>query len=97
MAVVEYKDFIMASVHLDLTPESRMGQAEVINDYFDTYYADCMKPIFLAGDFNATPDRELIALMKESCPLSPEQAAASDHLPVKITVHITHAQVQVLL
>ena len=127
MAVVEYKDFIMASVHLDLTPESRMGQAEVINDYFDTYYADCMKPIFLAGDFNATPDSELIALMKESwtpisplnlsypshnpdrcidyiflrpsgrdvivdsdfsCPLSPEQAAASDHLPVVVSVKI---------
>ena len=66
MAVVEYKDFVVASVHLDLTPESRMGQAEVINDYFESHYADCKKPIFLAGDFNAAPDSELIAMMLES-------------------------------
>ena len=82
LAVVEYKDFVMASVHLDLTPESRMGQTEVINDYFDSHYADCKKPIFLAGDFNATPDSELIALIKESWMLlSSEDFTYPSHAP----------------
>lgn len=66
MAVVEYEDFIVATAHLDLTPESRLGQLEVINDYFDRRYKDSVKPIFLAGDFNALPDSELIALVKKS-------------------------------
>lgn len=125
MAVVEYEGFIVATVHLDLTPESRMAQVEVINGYMDALKTK--KPIFLTGDFNAEPDSELIETMKQSWTiisnqdrtypselpvkcidyifvrsqghrvavvdnstplLTPEQAAASDHLPVKVSVRI---------
>lgn len=66
MAVVEYEDFILASTHLDLTPESRLAQVEVINHYMDSVYRDAVKPIFIGGDFNCEPDSEPILLMKKS-------------------------------
>lgn len=66
MAVVEYEDFILASTHLDLTPESRLAQVEVINHYMDSVYRDAAKPIFLGGDFNCEPDSGPILLMNES-------------------------------
>ena len=122
---MEYEDFIVATVHLDLTPESRMAQIEVVNSYMNAIHT--RKPIFLTGDFNAEPDSELISVMKESWKLisplnktypsdapakcidyifvrphgaqltvveqsdfntSKELAAASDHLPVLVTVRI---------
>ena len=125
MAVVEYEDFIVATVHLDLTPESRMAQIEVVNSYMNAIHT--RKPIFLTGDFNAEPDSELISVKKESWKLisplnktypsdvpakcidyifvrpqgaeivvleqsdfktSKELAAASDHLPVMVSVRI---------
>lgn len=82
MAVVEFKDFVMAATHLDLTPDSRQEQVNVINEYFDSKYADVKKPIFLAGDFNATPDSELMIQMKESWSrLSSEEFTYPSHAP----------------
>ena len=66
VAVVEYKDFVLCSTHLDLTLESQLGQIEVINHYMDSVYAGCSKPVFLGGDFNAFPDSEPIALMQKT-------------------------------
>ena len=66
VAVSEYKDFILCSTHLDLTLESQLGQIETINHYVDSVYADCNKPIFIGGDFNALPDSESIKLMQET-------------------------------
>ena len=36
LAVVEYKDFVMCSTHLDLTLESQLGQVKAINEYIDS-------------------------------------------------------------
>ena len=66
VAVVEYKDFVMCSTHLDLTHESQLGQIKAINEYVDRNYAKSGKPVFLAGDFNNFPDSELIALTQET-------------------------------
>lgn len=66
VAVVEYKDFVLCSTHLDLTLESQLGQMEMINHYMDSVYADCGKPVFLGGDFNCFPDSEPIAFMKRT-------------------------------
>jgi endonuclease/exonuclease/phosphatase family metal-dependent hydrolase len=82
VAVVEFKDFILCSTHLDLTLESQLGQIEVLNHYVDSVYADCSKPVFLGGDFNAFPDSETVALMKESWELlSPEVFSFPSHAP----------------
>lgn len=82
VAVVEYKDFVLCSTHLDLTLESQLGQIATLNHYVDSVYADCGKPVFLGGDFNAFPDSEPIALMKQSWQLlTPETFSFPSHAP----------------
>lgn len=82
VAVVEYKDFVLCSTHLDLTPESQLGQIEVLNHYMDSVYADCSKAVFLGGDFNALPDSEPIALMKKTWELlTPLTYSFPSHAP----------------
>lgn len=82
VAVVEYKDFVLCSTHLDLTLESQLGQIEVINNYVDSLYACCSKPVFLGGDFNCFPDSEPIALLKQTWTLlTPETYSFPSHSP----------------
>lgn len=82
VAVVEYKDFVLCSTHLDLTLESQLGQVKVINEYMDSHYADCGKPVFIGGDFNCFPDSEPIALMKETWTLlTPVTNSFPSHAP----------------
>lgn len=82
VAVVEYKDFVLCSTHLDLTLESQLGQIETINHYMDSVYADCGKPIFIGGDFNAFPDSEPIALMQKTWTLlTPVTNSFPSHAP----------------
>ena len=82
VAVVEYKDFIICSTHLDLTQGAQLGQVETINRYFDNHYSDCRKPIFLGGDFNCLPDSEPLALLKQSWTLlTPESLSYPSHAP----------------
>lgn len=54
LLVVEFKHFIVASTHLSLTAEDRMASLAVI----DSVAMAARKPIFIAGDWNATPDSE---------------------------------------
>lgn len=82
VAVVEYKDFVLCSTHLDLTLESQLGQIEVLNHYMDSVYADCGKPVFIGGDFNAFPDSEPIALMQKTWQLlTPVTNSFPSHAP----------------
>ena len=82
VAVVEYKDFVLCSTHLDRTLESQLGQVEAINHYMDSLYADCGKPVFLGGDFNCFPDSEPVALLKKSWALlSPVTFSFPSHAP----------------
>ncbi len=66
MAVVEYESYIVATVHLDLTPDSRLAQVSVINEHMNELCRNTTKPVFLTGDFNARPDSELIDLIRET-------------------------------
>ena len=64
VAVVETKDYVFASTHLDyLTEAAAVAQAEVINDWFTEHYSKCRKPVFLCGDMNATPDSKVIEVL----------------------------------
>jgi len=63
VAVVETRDCVFASVHLDhRSEEARLSQMEAINFWFDRNYGYSRKPIFLAGDFNSLPDSPVIKL-----------------------------------
>ena len=75
LAVVEYDDFIICSTHLDLTEQAQLGQVASINNYINTQYADCRKPIFLGGDFNCLPDSQPIAYLRQSWALLTPRSA----------------------
>ena len=82
LAVVEFKDFVMCSTHLDLTLESQLGQIEAINQYVDSLYAESGKPVFLAGDFNNFPGSEPIVLMEQTWTLlTPAEFTFPSHAP----------------
>ena len=66
IAVVETDRCVFAAVHLDYVGEnSQLDQIKALNDWFKAVYAGARKPVFLCGDFNAEPDSEAIALMRE--------------------------------
>lgn len=84
VAVVEYNDFVLCSTHLDLTEQSQLAQIAVINEYMDSHYADCGKPVFLGGDFNCMPGSKPIDLMKQSWNLlTPESETYPADVPRK--------------
>ena len=63
VAVVETADCVFASVHLDHKGQTAaLEQMAVVNEWFATHYADYAKPVFLCGDFNVTPDSDVIEL-----------------------------------
>lgn len=49
---VEFEQYAVVSTHLSLTAEDRMASLAVI----DSVVTMCTKPIYIAGDWNATPE-----------------------------------------
>lgn len=56
LLVVELKRYIIFCTHFSLTEEDQMASAIIINKLFE----HSTKPVFLAGDINATPESNLI-------------------------------------
>lgn len=66
MCVLEFDDFVFLATHLEHSNgAAHPGQIAVINDYVDKHYANSAKPIFLAGDMNARPESETMALYQQ--------------------------------
>lgn len=65
--VVETKEYVFASTHLDYRSESAMiGQASLINSVLKEKYSSSAKPVFLCGDMNSTPESDVLTeLSKE--------------------------------
>ncbi len=69
MFVADFPEYTFIGTHLSLTTDDRMKSLQIIKSVADT----CSKPLFIAGDFNDTPDSEFISAMKQSfCILTPE-------------------------
>lgn len=66
VALVEYEDFVFCATHLDLVESAQIAEIEMLNSYVESVYADCNKPIFLAGDLNCFPDSKPIEMLKQS-------------------------------
>lgn len=78
LLVVEFEHYIFCCTHLSLTPEDGLASLPLIFKLA----REAEKPFFIAGDWNATPDSELIkAVQKEFRILSPMPAATypADH------------------
>ena len=65
--VVETKEYVFASTHLDYRSEPAMlEQAALINSVMKEKYGSAGKPVFLSGDMNSTPESAVLAeLSKE--------------------------------
>ena len=61
LLVVEYENYVYCCTHLSLTPEDQLLSLPII----DKAVAKYDKPVFIAGDFNAHPDSELLKKFKE--------------------------------
>ena len=67
MAVVETDDCVFAAAHLDhRSKEAALEQLRVATNWMTKVYGGAAKPVFLCGDFNVTPDSELITKAQES-------------------------------
>ena len=65
VAVAETGDCVFASVHLDhRSKAAALEQMRAVNEWFGKVYGGSAKPVFLCGDFNSTPDSEVIGLAK---------------------------------
>ena len=54
--VVETREYVLASTHLDYKDmPSMVAQAEIINEELFARYGDSKKPVILAGDMNSIP------------------------------------------
>ena len=78
LLVVEFDDYIVATCHLSLHQETRTSDCYTINSVIKEIsdgkfkqdgkkvFAGKNKPIFLTGDFNATPESTEIFIIKKS-------------------------------
>lgn len=75
LLIVELKDLVFGCTHFSLTEEDRLTSAYIVSNSFKDY----TKPVFLAGDLNATPESAVIKnienywniLTSTSAPTSP--------------------------
>ena len=75
LLIVELKDIVLGCTHFSLNEEDRLSSAYIVSNSFKGY----SKPVFLAGDLNATPESSVIKsienyftiLTKTSSPTSP--------------------------
>ncbi|MDO5036382.1 MAG: endonuclease/exonuclease/phosphatase family protein [Porphyromonas sp.] len=83
MVVMELEDYVIATTHLDhVSDEAQIGQVEKITEEIAKLYKDSDKPVFLAGDLNATPDSETIAILeKDWIRLSGTEPTFPSHAP----------------
>ena len=56
LLIVELNDYYICCTHFSLTEEDRIASVDIINNALK----DLSKPVFLAGDFNAVPESQVI-------------------------------------
>ena len=61
LEILEFKDYVVACTHFPLKEEFRDRAAEIVR----VNLANMGKPVFIAGDFNAYPESNAIAIMKK--------------------------------
>ena len=66
LAVMEFDKFIFCTAHLDFDDTPNMAQLARINEFLAATFPNPTKPMFLTGDFNATPDRAVIKEAKKT-------------------------------
>lgn len=66
LMMVEFDGYIFCNTHLSLTEQDRLASVDIVIRSIDRFRQPCPdKPVFIAGDWNATPDSKTIAGMGE--------------------------------
>ena len=83
--VVETPRYVFASCHLDhIGEDARLEQARVLTETLRQRYGNGRKPVFLAGDFNDTPDSNLLCQLSRDwtllSPLEKSYSAKDPHV-----------------
>lgn len=74
MLVCEFNDYVVATTHLSLVPSNRQESVGIIRNALAGY----SKPVFLTGDWNATPASPTLVSLKEFFTiLSPQSGIAT--------------------
>jgi endonuclease/exonuclease/phosphatase family metal-dependent hydrolase len=78
LLIVELNDYFICCTHFSLTEEDRIASVDIINNSLKNF----SKPIFLAGDFNADPESQVIKSIENKWyvlndPLQPTIPASS--------------------
>ena len=60
LVICEYRDFVVASMHLDLEEKKRLESVQVVRDAIAKY----SKPVFIAGDWNNWPNTPVLKGLK---------------------------------
>ena len=60
LVICEYRDFVVASMHLDLDEKKRLESVQVVRDAIAKY----SKPVFIAGDWNNWPNTPVLKGLK---------------------------------
>ena len=60
--VAEFNEYIFASTHWSLTKEDRVASVDIVCEIAEQYD----KPVFMAGDFNMTPESEELQLLTKN-------------------------------
>lgn len=83
LVVMEMDEYVIVTTHLDhVSSDSQIAHVNLINEFIEKNYKDSDKPVFLAGDLNATPTSETIkALQNEWTMLSTTQPTFPSHSP----------------
>jgi endonuclease/exonuclease/phosphatase family metal-dependent hydrolase len=79
LLIVEFKNYIFCCTHLSLTQEDRLASVSIINQTVK----DFNKPVFMAGDINATPESPVLTALKENWVIlsNPEQLTIPSNKP----------------
>lgn len=99
--VIETPHYVYAACHLDhIGDTARIVQARIITEVLQARYGSSRKPVFLAGDFNDTPDSPVIRQMSHSwtllSPLGDSYSAKNPHSCIDyIFLLHNHASVRV--
>lgn len=69
LLIAEFRHYIVCCTHLSLTKEDRLKSCDIINNEIEKFTNESTyrrKPVFLAGDWNDTPDSKFIKRLQRN-------------------------------
>ena len=65
LLMAEFEDFIFCCTHLSLTKEDNEASVEIIAKAIEEFRGESLKPVYIAGDWNASPTSATLAKISE--------------------------------